>query len=69
MSYVLAADGLDHVIWWGSSSSVVVKELVDVVLGEQGFPSGISAKIHIQHSDVNLDVVLLPGEHGFWSSL
>lgn len=61
---VLAADGLDDVVGRGSEELGDDGELVDVVLsGEQWLALEHLGEDASRAPDINLDVVLLPGEH------
>jgi len=70
MSYVLAADSLDNIVWWGSEQLGDDGKLVDMVLaGEQRLALEHLGKDTSDTPDINLNIVLLPGEHDFGSSV
>lgn len=63
-SYVLTADGLNHIIWWSSEQLGNNGKLVDMILsGEE--------RLALQHlrenascaPDINFHIVFLPCEH------
>jgi hypothetical protein len=70
VTYVLAADGLNNIIRRGTEQFGDDGELVDVVLsGEQGLALEHLGKDTSDTPDINFNVVLLPGEHDFGSSV
>lgn len=67
---VLAADGLDNLIWRCAEELRNDGELVDVVLsGEQGLSLEHFCKDAPSTPDINLHVVLLPSEHNLGCSV
>jgi hypothetical protein len=69
-AYVLAADGLDNVIWRGTKKLRNDGELVHVVLArEERFSLEHLSEDASCTPDINLDVVLLPCEHNLGGSV
>jgi hypothetical protein len=63
-TYILAGDGVDDVVGRGAQELGDDGELVDVVLaGEEGLALEHLGEDAAGAPDVDLDVVLLPGEH------
>jgi hypothetical protein len=70
ISYVLTADGLDNIIWRSAQQLRDDGELIDVVLsGEQRLAFKHFCKDAPRAPDINLDVILLPGEHNLRCSV
>lgn len=69
-TYVLAANGLNHVVGGSSEQLRDNGELVDMVLSRE-------ERLALEHlgedtacaPDIHLHVVLLPGEHDLWGSV
>lgn len=69
-AYVLTADGLDNIIWWGTKELRDDGELVHMVLaGEERLALEHLSKDTSCTPDINLNVVLLPCEHDFRRSV
>lgn len=63
-TYILATDGLKHIIGWASEEFGDDGELIDVILArEEGFALEHLGEDAAGAPDVHLDVVLLPREH------
>lgn len=63
-AYVLAADGLNDIVWWRAKELGDDGELIDVVLaGEEWLSLEHLGKDAASTPDIYLDVVLLPCEH------
>lgn len=70
MSYILAANGLDHVVRGRAEKLRDDGKLVDVILARK-------ERLALQHlrenaagaPDINLNVILLPRKHDFWGSV
>lgn len=70
LSYVLAADGLNHIVRRRSKQFCDDGKLIDVILaGEQGLSLEHLRENAASAPDVNLNVVLLPREHDFGGSV
>jgi len=67
---VLAADGLDNIIRWGSEQLGNNGELVDMVLsGEQRLALEHLGEDTSNTPDIDFNIVLLPSEHDFGGSV
>ena len=70
MSYILASNSVDNVIWRGSQELSDDRELVDMILSRE-------KRLALQHlckdtsctPDINLNIVLLPREHDLGRSV
>jgi hypothetical protein len=70
VTYVLAANGLDNIVRWGSEQLGNDGELVDVVLsGEQRLTLEHLGENTSNTPDIDFNIVLLPGEHDFGGSV
>lgn len=69
-THIFAADGLDDIIRWCSQQLRDNGELIDVVLaGEEWLALEHLCKDAASAPDIDLDIVLLPGEHDLRGSV
>lgn len=69
-SHVLTADGLDHIIRWGTEKFCDDGKLVDMVLPwKQRFPFKHLRKNAPCTPDIHFHIIFLPREHDFGSAV